>query len=151
MACSLAVALAIVALPIRRDPSSGADANLALNARSAVTELRGAIEDFRRMHGRWPGAAGVGPNEGRGEGSRIEALAADLLAGDRPLLAGVPENPLNGRTDVRIVSGGAGVEREAWTDGTAGWVYDLDSGAVWLDVPPTIEDDATDAARWMDL
>ncbi|MEM9381910.1 MAG: hypothetical protein AAGB93_18285 [Planctomycetota bacterium] len=132
-----------MALPLRRDVSRTHDAALVLDARSAVVELRGAIDDFRRMHGRWPASAG--------EGSRIEALAADLLGGERPLLARVPQNPLNGRTDVRIVRSGADGQREDWTDGTAGWVYEIDSGAVWLDVPPPIEDHATDAPRWMDL
>ena len=69
----------------------------------------------------------------------------------------MPANPINGRKDVRIVRGSVGDDREAVTEGTAGWVYDVDTGRIWLDATGAVPQEAgpdtpaEDDVRWMDL
>ena len=148
IAVALVVVLAVVAVPAR---GSSSDARLRarlLDARHAVAELRGAIADHRRDCGTWPGrweTAAADPHA---------ALAADLLGGPAPYLGAVPTNPINGRADVRIVSGLGDRDRAAVTDGSAGWVYDIDTGRAWLDatgVVPAAAGAGAGDVRWMDL
>lgn len=148
VACALVAVFAVVAVPTRGTRTDPRVRETLVAAEHALADLRGAIEDHRRDHGVWPGA-------GRGAAAHA-ALAADLLEGDRPYLTRVPANPVNGRTDVRIVRSVAADGRAAMTDGGAGWVYDADRGRIWLDatgeVPASAKERGDESkTRWMDL
>lgn len=72
-------------------------------------ELLGALEDYRLDHGDWPpGGAGDG----------LESALA-------PYVHPLPENPSNGRSDVRFLRPG---DRMPAPDGTSGWVFDPETG-----------------------
>lgn len=146
-AAALALGLftaALMGIPARQGGAEAPASPAVAAAQEGLQELRSAIHDFRIERGDWPGSDGT-----------IATLGRDLLGGMTPYLAGVPENPLNGRTDVLIVRQAGGDARVKLTRGTAGWLYNATTGEVWLDapgpsgLPPT--SNGAKSPRWMDL
>jgi hypothetical protein len=143
-----ALLLAIIALPKSVSVATvPADEGRELALRTGLARLRSAIQSYRLDHCDWPGGVDDGNDTARpvfveeqlerhltmcsdDRGRISPAPAANRPFG--PYLDGpLPENPINGRTSVRILD-----EGEAWPDqagGRAGWIYDAETGELRAD------------------
>ena len=113
----------------------------------ALGELRAAVAEYRADHGAWPGIEPGEEGSGRGSEAWLQrhlTMASDLEGTVAPgleerfpygpyLAYGIPENPANGLSDVRVLAPGERLEDAA--DGSTGWIYDPISGAVRPNVP----------------
>lgn len=123
-------------------------------ARLAIDELRAAIEEYRIDHGMLPGHA---PREGAslepGDASEVwferqltmnsdldgKTVPQDLPTHPfGPYLWEIPQNPLNGLADVRVLSEGATLPSIA--DGTSGWIFDPRSGEIRLNASGELDE-----------
>lgn len=124
---------------------------LSLEADLALAELRAAIRAYELDHGMPPGRAprttGLNPTDSgtaRRAASPVWFRRQLLMNSDErgetvpqeldshpfgPYLGTLPKNPVNGRSDVRVV---VGSESAALADGESGWVYDVETGRVRL-------------------
>jgi hypothetical protein len=109
-----------------------------------VGEFRGALEEYRRDHGLWPGFVPYGneeyghPNEAQLErqltmasdetGTVVPLIEVDYPYG--PYMTDLPTNPINELPSVRILARGEQMPSEA--DGATGWVFDPATGELRL-------------------
>jgi len=132
-------------IPLREMTASDVTSErLEHSARLAVQELRAAIHDYRQDHGSWPGRSpGVGSADGRWLTRQLTHASDRAGATHREedidfpygpyLPGGLPRNPVNGLNDVRAVTSGEDEAPEP--DGATGWLYDPQTGEVWLNAP----------------
>ena len=131
--------------------------------RGELARLQHAVHAYRRDHDRWPG---TDPYRESGEqGRRASApwlVRQLLLSSDESgrcayaeswshpfgpyLWAGMPSNPVNGLSNVRVIE----LDEEVPTspDGTTGWIYDPQSGRVRINSEGTFQREGT---RFYDL
>jgi hypothetical protein len=145
--------VSVAAVPATEPTADELDSErLSLEADLALAELRAAVRAYELDHGippgRAPRASVLTPS---GEVSALRAASPVwfrrqlLMNSDGtgetvpqeldshpfgPYLGNLPKNPVNGRSDVRVV---VGLKRtSALADGESGWVYDVETGRVRL-------------------
>lgn len=95
--------------------------------RLALEELRGALAEYHHDHDAWPGDS---PRNSRGRGVGAQLPAPPF----GPYLPeGVPRNPHNGSTRVRILA--PGERMPEGPVGDAGWIYSPATGEIRANVP----------------
>jgi len=128
-----------VGLPLREMATSDAGAErIGHLARIATQELRAAIENYQRDHGRWPGHA-PGSDEpdvrwftrqltrfSNENGEVFDELDPEYNYGPY-LVDALPDNPVNGLSDVRYVPRES---IDAAVDEMSGWLYDPKTGVL---------------------
>lgn len=116
----------------------------ATHARRSLADLRAALARFHLEHRAWPGTAAAQNDDGSLERINAgEAIARSL----EPLLeCGIPVNPWNGSSTIRVLAPGS--PWPATTDGRCGWIYRMETGEIRLDVPSEI---ASAGVRFYDL
>ncbi len=142
---AIVAVIALVGVPDKpMTPAEAADERELFDARFTIEELRAATELYRRDHGTWPGSTpGAGPPgalqvpAGEFWLERQLTLASDAQGAVVPrseptypygpyLPEGMPTNPINERSDVRVL--GPGESMPASADDTCGWLYSQATG-----------------------
>jgi hypothetical protein len=154
IALVLAIAglLLFMAVPARPlDAASQAAQRAELELRRGLEELRGAIDEYRLEHGRWPGsapplgdpglAAVTAPDElwfarqlelfSDREGRTVPRRLATHPYGPY-LTHGVPLNPLNGSSKIRFL--GPEEDFPLAPEGPWGWIYSPTTGELRANV-----------------
>lgn len=149
IALVLAIAglLLFMAVPDRPlDAAAQAALRAEFDLRQALAEMRGAIGNYREDHGTWPGFAPGNDEPLADEDWFVRQL--ELFTDDRgrtvprrlathphgPYLSrGVPANPFNGSTRVRILE--ADQEFPPRPSGHWGWIYSPGTGELRANVP----------------
>jgi len=136
--------LLFLAVPERPlSPDQLEEQRLSAQVALAYGRLRGAIEDYRSDHGCVPGTTANGSGYTQRDFRRQLMLHTDAdghalpqALGSHPfgpyLQDGIPTNPLNGLTDVRIVKGRSLASE---IDGECGWIYDPVADELCLNAP----------------
>ena len=136
--------LLFMAVPERHlSPDELESQRLMAQVHLAYGHLSSAIEDYRSEHGQLPGDTSLGAPAAERDFQRQLMLSTDEQGHAVPqalashpfgpyLPGGIPQNPINGRTDVRIVRDRS---LPSLIDGESGWVYDASTGELSLNAP----------------